>query len=70
MTKPFVRDAAGHFRSLIVHSLREYEPTPEHILKRLLQPLCRDLERVLARGTARDAREALQLFNKECTRLR
>ncbi len=70
MTKPYVKDAAGHFRNLIIHSLREYEPTPEHTLRRLIQPLCRDIERILERGTARDAHEALTLLHKECARAR
>ena len=69
MTKPFVKDAAGHFRNLTAHSLREYEPSPEHVLKRLLRPLCRDISRLLEEGTAVDAKETVQLFRKECERL-
>ena len=68
MTKPFVKDAAGHFRNLIAHSLREYEPSHEHILKRLIKPLCEDVSRILDEGTAADAKEAAELFSKECNR--
>jgi len=69
VTKPFVKDAAGHFRNLLIHSLREYEPTPEHLLKRLLKPLCTDIARVLNQGTAGDAMETLTMFHKECEKL-
>lgn len=69
MTKPFVKDAAGHFRNLIAHSLREYEPSPEHILKRLLRPLCDDMSRILEDGTAADCKEAVELFSEECRRI-
>ena len=69
MTKPFVKDAVGHFRNLLIHSIREYEPTPEHVLKRLLRPLCEDLGRITERGTARDARETIISFRKECEKI-
>jgi len=68
MTKPFVKDAAGHFRSLIAHSLREHEPSHEHILERLIRPLCEDISRILDEGTAADAKEAAELVTKECER--
>lgn len=68
MTKPFVKDAAGHFRNLIAHSVREYEPSPEHVLKRLLRPLCEDISRILDQGTAADAKEVVELFSRECAR--
>jgi len=69
MTKPFVKDAAGHFRNLIAHSLREHEPSHEHILKRLIKPLCEDICRILDEGTAADAKEAAELLSKECMRV-
>ncbi len=69
VTKPFVKDAAGHFRNLILHSLREYEPSPEHLLKRLVQPLCADIGRILEKGMAKDAQETLILIQRECKRL-
>jgi len=69
MTKPFVKDAAGHFRNLIAHSLREHEPSHEHILKRLIKPLCEDISRILDEGTAADAKQAVELLSKECMRV-
>ena len=69
MTKPFVKDAVGHFRNLLIHSTREYEPSPEHILKRLLRPLCLDIDHIIKKGTARDAKETLTLFQKECKKV-
>ena len=68
MTKPFVKDAAGHFRSLIAHSLREHEPSHEHILERLIRPLCEDISRILDEGTAADAKEAAELLSREYKR--
>lgn len=41
--KKLVKDTIGHFRVLVEHSLREYEPSPGHILKRMIKPLCRDI---------------------------
>jgi hypothetical protein len=70
MTKPFVKDAVGHFRNLLIHSTREYEPSPEHILKRLLKPLCLDLDDIAKKGTANDAWETLISFQKECTKIK
>lgn len=69
MAKPFVKDAAAHFRNLIAHSLREHEPSHEHILKRLIRPLCEDMSRILDEGTAADAKEAAELISKECKRV-
>ncbi|MEX2722288.1 MAG: hypothetical protein Q6366_011385 [Candidatus Freyarchaeota archaeon] len=69
MTKPFVKDAVGHFRNLLIHSAREYEPSPEHVLKRLLRPLCQDLNYIIEKGTTRDAKETLTLFQKECKKI-
>lgn len=69
MTKPFVKDAVGRFRNLLIHSTREYEPSPEHVSKRPLIPLCRDLNHIIEKGTARDAKETLTLFQKDCKRI-
>ena len=37
--KNFVKDTVGHFTVLIDHATREYEPSLEHILKRMILPL-------------------------------
>ncbi len=70
MTKPFVKDAAGHFRNLVEHAFKPYEPSPVHLLKRLIAPLCFDISHVLSSGTAADAKETLELFERECRQLR
>lgn len=36
--KKVVKSTISFFRLLIEHSQREYEPSPEHILKRMLNP--------------------------------
>lgn len=69
MTKPFVKDAASHFRNLVEHAFKPYEPSPAHLLKRLIAPLCLDLSHILGSGTAADAKETLELFQRECRRL-
>ncbi|MHA1364148.1 MAG: hypothetical protein ACTSP1_16725 [Candidatus Freyarchaeota archaeon] len=69
MTKPFVKDAAAHFRNLLSHLTREYEPTSEHVLKRLLRPLCRDLKRIIERGTAEDVWETVNRLREECEKV-
>lgn len=56
--KKFVKDTVGHFEVLIEHSQRPYEPSPPHVLKRLIRPLCRDFERVIEQGTKNDAWDA------------
>lgn len=59
----------GHFRVLIDHSLRPYEPNPSHLLKRMLLPLCEDFQNMLAEGTKNDAWELLKSFSETCKRL-
>jgi hypothetical protein len=66
--EPYVKDAIGHFRNLLEHALREYEPTPEHVLKRLLAPLCRDISLVTSRGTSGDASRTLKGFSTLCAK--
>jgi len=64
--KPFVKDAVGHFRSLILHSLKEYEPSPTHVLNRLLKPLCKDFKKILEKGTTKDTAKVIEQFFKLC----
>ena len=66
MSKPFVKDTIGHFRNLILHALREYEPSSPHILKRLILPLCRDFKRIVEKGTTKDTKEVLESFLAIC----
>lgn len=64
--KKLVKDTIGHFRVLVEHSLREYEPSPGHILKRMIKPLCRDISRLKANGTKNDAWEVVEGFSQVC----
>ncbi len=64
--KNFVKDTVGHFTVLIDHATREYEPSPEHILKRMILPLCHDFATVLRKGTKNDARQVIEGFSRAC----
>lgn len=64
-----VKRAVGHFGVLIDHALKPYEPSPEHVLKRMIYPLCQDIHDVLDRGTKNDAWEAMEGFSRECARV-
>jgi len=59
----------GHFRVLVDHSLKPYEPSPDHILERMIVPLCQDFARIRKKGTKNDAWMLLQGFEIECNRL-
>lgn len=67
--KKIVKDAVGHFEVLVRHSQRAYEPSPEHILKRMVQPLCQDFSELLEEGTKNDSWQAIEGFLKVCRRL-
>jgi len=41
--KQVVKRTIGHFGVLIDHALRPYEPSPEHVLRRMVHPLCQDV---------------------------
>ena len=64
--KKVVKSTISFFRLLIKHSQREHEPSPEHILKRMLKPLCRNFSEIVERGTRNDAWEAIEGFAQEC----
>jgi len=49
--KKNVKATISFFRLLIEHSQKEYEPSPEHILKRMLLPLCRNFSEIAKEGT-------------------
>lgn len=67
--KQIVKRAVGHFRVLIDHALKPYEPSPEHVLKRMVHPLCQDIRDVLEKGTKNDAWEVMEGFSRECARI-
>ncbi|MFQ5812349.1 MAG: hypothetical protein ACE5I2_04040 [Anaerolineae bacterium] len=64
--KKIVKSTISFFRLLIEHSQREYEPSPEHILKRMLKPLCRNFSEVVEKCTKNDAWEIIEGFAREC----
>jgi hypothetical protein len=67
--KKNVKSAISFFRLLIEHSQREYEPSPEHILKRMLLPLCRAFAEIVESGTKNDAWEVIRGFSRECQKV-
>lgn len=67
--KKNVKSTISYFRLLIKHSQKTYEPSPEHILKRMLIPICESLNETLENGTRNDAWDLVEGFTKECKRL-
>ena len=67
--KKNVKSTVSFFRLLIEHSQRDYEPSPEHVLKRMLLPLCDHLTEIVEEGTKNDAWDAIEGFARECRRL-
>ncbi|MFQ6126996.1 MAG: hypothetical protein ACE5R6_20665 [Candidatus Heimdallarchaeota archaeon] len=67
--KRVVARGIGHFRILIDHSIRPYEPSPDHLLERMIIPLCQDFARILKKGTKNDTWMLFQGFEKECARV-
>jgi len=67
--KNIVKDAVGHFKVLMDHSQREYEPHQIHVLKRMVVPLL-DFEQIIKQGTKSDAWQTLEAIVRECHKLR
>jgi hypothetical protein len=67
--KQVVKRTIGHFGVLIDHALRPYEPSPEHVLRRMVHPLCQDVRDILDNGTKNDAWEVMEGFSRECARV-
>jgi hypothetical protein len=67
--KKNVKSTVSFFRLLIEHSQRPYEPSPEHILKRMLWPLCRGFSAIVESGTKNDAWELVAGLARECSKL-
>jgi len=68
--KKNVKSTISFFRLLIEHSQKEYEPSPEHILKRMLLPLCRHFSEIVENGTKNDAWNTIEGFLGECKKLK
>ena len=45
------------------------EPSPEHILKRMLIPICESMNEIYEGGTRNDAWDLIEGFTKQCKRL-
>lgn len=67
--KKNVKSTISFFRLLVEHSQREYEPSPQHVLKRMLLPLCRAFSEIVENGTKNDAWEVIQGFSSECRKV-
>jgi len=68
--KKNIKSTISFFRLLIEHSQKEYEPSPEHILKRMLLPLCRHFGEIMENGTKNDAWDIIEGFVGECKKLK
>ena len=64
--KKNVKSTISFFRLLIEHAQKEYEPSPEHVLKRMLLPLCRHFSETVENGTKNDAWDIIEGFTREC----
>ncbi|UCD84718.1 MAG: hypothetical protein JSU92_00585 [Deltaproteobacteria bacterium] len=67
--KNMVKDTLIHFEIMLKHSMREYEPSPAHIMKRLVAPLCQDFTRLAEKGTRGDAWEVITGISQTCRKL-
>lgn len=67
--KQKVKEAVGHYRVMIDHTLQPYEPSREHILKRMVRPLCSDIQELIEKGTKNDAWEFLEGVSRECRKV-
>lgn len=62
----YLKRLFGHFSNLAEHAIRPYEPTPAHLKKRLLLPLCEDISELLKAGTKNDFQEAFTGLSEIC----
>jgi len=67
--KKRTKSTVSFSRLLIEHSQREYEPSSEHVLKRMLVPLCDHLQELVEEGAKNDAWDVIEGFARECRRL-
>ncbi len=64
--KRIVKSTISFYRLLIEHSLKPYEASPQHLLKRMLLPLCGQFNSLIKHGTKNDAWNVIQGFANEC----
>ncbi len=68
--KKIVKSTISFYRLLIEHSLKPYEPSPQHLLKRMLLPLCEQFNILVKHSTKNDAWNIIQGFSTECQTLK
>jgi len=64
--KRIMKRTLGHFKDLLEHSLRPYEPSPEHILERIVKPICQDARTIRKKGTRNGSWNLIQGLAEEC----
>lgn len=64
--KKIVKSTISFYRLLIKHSLKPYEPSPQHILKRMWLPLFKNFDEIIQKGTKNDTWELIEGFAREC----
>lgn len=67
--KKIVKSTISFYRLLLEHSQKPYEPSPQHVLKRMLIPLCRNFDEIIEKGTKNDTWDLIKGFSKECKTL-
>lgn len=64
--KKIVKSTISFYRLLIEHGQKPYEPSPQHILSRMLIPMCNNFDEIIEKGTKNDTWELINGFSKEC----
>ncbi|MFH1563312.1 MAG: hypothetical protein ABIF11_07865 [Nitrospirota bacterium] len=67
--KKEIKKTISLFEILIKHSQKEYEPSPQHILKRMVVPLCKQFSIIINEGTKNDTWEIIEGFSQECKKI-
>jgi hypothetical protein len=67
--KNMVKDTLVHFETLLKHCTREYKTSSEHIIKNLIDPLCRDFCRLAEKGTRSDSWDVIHGISQACRKL-
>ncbi len=61
-----VKRTLGHYASLLEHATRDYEVSPRHVLRRIVQPLCEDFADIIKNGNKNDYAQIIEGFSKRC----
>ncbi|MHA1833791.1 MAG: hypothetical protein ACTSV7_07355 [Candidatus Baldrarchaeia archaeon] len=62
----YVKRTVAYFRNLVDHALRPYEPSPTHVLKRVLKPFCKNISFVAENGTKNHFKKLVEEISKNC----